>query len=115
MGKGDKRKVYTEEYKHEAVAQTRLPNATVEGVERDLGMSSSALYKWIRAEKEAMGLGKPAFPGHGKVVMSEEQAEIARLKKELAIVKEEREILVKATARLGQNGTPWGLPASSPS
>jgi len=98
MSKGSKRKVYTAEYKHEAVAQTRLPNATVEGVARDLGMSSSALHKWIRAEKEAIGLGKPAFPGQGKVAMSEEQAEIARLRKEVERLKLEREILKKATA-----------------
>lgn len=89
------RKTYTAEYKREAVAQTRLPNATVEGVARALGISSGSLHRWIRAEKEA---GAVAFPGQGKQALSAEQAEIQRLRKELAIAKEEREILVKATA-----------------
>jgi transposase len=93
MGKA--RKVYPAEFKREAVGLTKQPNATVEGVARDLGVSSSALHKWARAEKEA---GALAFPGQGKQALTTEQSEIERLKKELALVREEREILKKATA-----------------
>jgi len=89
------RKTYRPEYKRETVAQTRAPNATVEGVARELGISSGSLHRWIRAEREAGGL---AFPGQGKQALSAEQAEIERLKKELAMAREERDILVKARA-----------------
>jgi len=95
MGNSNKRKVYTPEYKREAVAQTREPNATVEGVARDLGISSGSLHRWIRAERES---GAVAFPGHRKQALSAEQTEIQRLRKEVEQLKLEREILKKATA-----------------
>jgi transposase len=90
-----KRKVYPPEFKREAVAMTQLPNAVVEEVARNLGVSSSALHKWIRAEKAG---GALAFPGQGKQALSAEQAEIQRLRKENEQLRMEREILKKATA-----------------
>jgi transposase len=51
------------------------------------------LRKWIR---EAMADPQEAFPGKG--VMKPEQAEIERLRKEVAKLKMERDILKKAAA-----------------
>ena len=90
-----KRKVYPPEFKREAVGLTQLPNAVVEEVARSLGVSSSALHKWIRADKTDGGL---AFPGQGKQALTAEQAEIQRLRKENDQLRMEREILKKATA-----------------
>lgn len=62
-------------------------------MEKDLGIGRGQIYRWKRElEEEVMGM--KAFPGKGNA----RDAEIARLKKELAIVTEEREILRKAMA-----------------
>ena len=56
-----------------------------------MGIRRNQLYKW----QEKLGMhGEEAFPGHGR--RSAESDEVARLKRELARVKEERDILKKA-------------------
>lgn len=69
----------------------------MEGVARDLGISSSALHRWIKISEKA---GELAFPGHGKAALTAEQAELQRLRKENEQLRFEREILKKATAFL---------------
>lgn len=90
-----KRKVYPAEFKREAVAMAQLPNAVVEEVARNLGISSGSLHRWMRFEREK---GALAFPGQGKQLLTTEQAEIQRLRKENEQLRMEREILKKATA-----------------
>jgi transposase len=58
---------------------------------RELGVRRNQLYKWQR-EFQARGTG--AFPGSG--ARKERTTEIIRLKRELARVTEERDILKKA-------------------
>ncbi len=65
------------------VSQTQLA--------RELGIRRNQLYKWQR-EFQARGAG--AFPGSG--ARKERTTEITRLKRELARVTEERDILKKA-------------------
>lgn len=89
------RKVYPAEFKREAVQLAGQPGNTVEGIARDLGISSGSLHRWIRAAKEQ---GSLAFPGQGKSALTAEQAEIQRLRKENEQLRLEREILKKATA-----------------
>lgn len=86
----NKRKVYPLEFRREAVAMAQLPNAVVEEVARNLGIPSGSLHRWIRAEKEK---GSLAFPGQGKQLLTAEQAEIQRLRKENERLRMEREIL----------------------
>ncbi len=59
----------------------------------DLGLHENVLRKWVR---EATSDPRDAFPG--KDVMKPEQAEIERLKKEVAKLRMERDILKKAAA-----------------
>ncbi len=60
---------------------------------RELGVRRNQLYKW----KEQLGKrGAGAFPGSGRGSGSSD--ELARLRKELEKVKEERDILKKAAA-----------------
>lgn len=94
------RKVYTAEFKQDAV---RLAESTgnVSGTARDLGISDSVLRKWIKA---ALQQGQRAFPGHGRQLLTSEQEEIKRLRAENEILRQEREILKKAAACLGQDG-----------
>ena len=49
-----------------------------------------------RCRKESNTYGKNSFPGRGKPKLTDEQREIARLKKELRDAKLERDILKKA-------------------
>ena len=84
-------KNYTVEFKREAVrlAQTRgKPSAQVA---RELGISDTSIHQW---RKEPSRHGPEAFPGSGHQTAQEE--EVRRLKRELEIVKQERDILKKA-------------------
>jgi transposase len=89
----NKRNVYTAEFKREAVRLTEQAGASVERIAKDLGVSPQTLHSWKKATKEQ---GALAFPGNGRLALSPEQEENRRLKKELELVKQERDILKKA-------------------
>ncbi len=87
------RRKFSREFKLEAVNLVRERGATVAQAARDLDVHENVLRKWVRE------LGKDpkhAFPGHGQ--MKPEQMEIDRLRKEVAKLKAERDILKKAAA-----------------
>lgn len=92
---GNERKVYTAEFKRQAISMSQQPGATIGRVAAELGISRSALETWLRAYRDH---GEQAFPGHGKALLSPEQAEIMRLRKENERLKEEKAILKKAAA-----------------
>ena len=79
---------YSDEFKRDAVQQITLRGYPVREVSRRLGVSSHSLYTWLRLFAE------PA-PKLGSI---DHEAENRRLKRELARVTEERDILKKATA-----------------
>jgi transposase len=88
-----KRKKYTSEFKREAVRLMESSEKPSSEVARQLGVGRNQLYKW----KEQMDKrGAEAFPGIGR--RSAQGDEVARLKRELERVKEERDILKKAAA-----------------
>ena len=63
---------------------------------RELGIKRNQLYKW---KEEIEAHGDAAFPGQGRRGSADNQAaENARLRRELAVAKEENEILKKAAA-----------------
>jgi transposase len=84
------RRVYTEEFKREAVrlAQERGNRA---GTARELGVSDTVLSRWTKRLGEA-NEDEAAFPGQG----NPRDAELARLKRENARLEEENLILKKA-------------------
>jgi len=88
-----KRRQFSKEFKTEAVRLVRERGVSVAEAARDLGLHENVLRKWVRAVEDDP---LQAFPGHGQ--MKPEQAEIARLKKEVAKLKMERDILKKAAA-----------------
>ena len=59
----------------------------------ELGVRPELIYRW---RKEFLDKGEGSFPGHGKPKHTPEEAEIARLKKQLRDVEMERDILKKA-------------------
>ena len=91
MSEESKRRRYDREFKVEAVRLSHEPGRTVAGVARDLGISVNTLHLWRKQLSES---GDDAFPGKGR--QSGEQEELRRLRRQLADVTEERDILKKA-------------------
>lgn len=87
-----KRRSYTKEFKVEAVRMLEKGNKPATELAREIGVARNKLYKW---KEEVAALGEQAFPGSGRLV-NDKDAEIARLKRELDRVTEERDILKKA-------------------
>ncbi len=87
------RRQFSREFKLEAVRLVKDRGVTVAQAARDLDVHGNVLRKWVR---EATADPQEAFPGKG--VMKPEQAEIDRLRKEVAKLKMERDILKKAAA-----------------
>ena len=79
---------YSDEFKRDAVQQVRVRGYAVREVSQRLGVSSHSLYKWMKDFAEPV----PKASG------VDHEVENRRLKRELARVTEERDILKKATA-----------------
>ena len=85
------RRKFSREFKHEAVRLVRERGVSVAQAARDLDVHENVLRKWVR---EFTTDPRDAFPGHGQ--MKPEQLEIERLRREVARLKAERDILKKA-------------------
>lgn len=90
---GKKRRQYTREFKLEAVKMVVEQARTVTDVADGLGIARGLLQTW---KKKFVEDGAVAFPGHGS--LKPEDEEIRALRKELARVRQERDILKKAAA-----------------
>jgi transposase len=88
---GKVQKTYAVEFKREAVRLACRSSAPIAPVARELGISDTSIHQW---RKELAAHGSEAFPGSGHQTAQEE--EMRRLKRELEIVKQERDILKKA-------------------
>jgi transposase len=91
------RRRFTQEFKLEAVRLAAVGDRRVSEVARDLGVRPEMLRQWKRqAEARAGHAAADVFPGNGKLISQDE--EIRRLRRENAVLREERDILGKATA-----------------
>jgi len=86
-------RIHTAEFKQEVVRLVVEQGRKVPAVAQELGISPKNIYHWLKQYKEH---GKDAFPGKGHLMPHDE--EIRKLKKELADVAMERDILKKAVA-----------------
>ena len=84
------RRKFSREYKLEAVRMVKERGVSVAQAARDLDVHENVLRKWVR---EQSGDPVQSFPGHGN--MEPEQLEIERLRREVAKLKAERDILKK--------------------
>jgi transposase len=92
------RRKFSREFKLEAVRLVKDRGVSVAQAARDLDVHENVLRKWVR---ELSGDPQHAFPGHGHIKL--EQLEIDQLRKEVAKLKAERDILKnrrRAAARL---------------
>lgn len=89
MATKKKRRKYSKEFKAEAVKLVLEQGLTRAQASRDLGVAESVLGRWVQlAERDAQPGGLTA----------EEREELKRLRKEVRILRTEREILKKAAA-----------------
>ena len=99
------RKRYTSEFKAQAVGLVGLGKPVSE-VAEDLGIGSSILYGWVRKTPQ------PGQPGSAGLRAAGEQPaadELPRLRREIATLKLENDILKKAAVILGTRT--WPTPA----
>ena len=90
------RKGYTQEFKKEALRLAETSGKSISALERDLGITPGLLHKWrqryqIREGQDGQGRLEPSE-------MEAAQAEIRRLRRELEVTRQEREILKAAVA-----------------
>ena len=85
-------KPYSAEFKERAVKLAVESDQTVAQTARDLGINENTLHTWLSKYHHG-GKGTPSQPGSEPLY-----EELKRLKKENALLKEEREILKKAAA-----------------
>jgi transposase len=91
----EKRRQFSRDFKLEAVRLVTDGRRPVAEVARELKIRADMLHKWLRAAGGAPSTDA-VFPGNGK--LSAQDEEIRQLRRELAQVREERDILKKATA-----------------
>ena len=94
------RRKFSREFKLEAVRLVRDRGVAVAQAARDLDLHENVLRKWVR---ETSADPHHAFPGQGQ--MKPEQQEIDRLRKEVAKLRAERDILKKAAAYFAREVT----------
>ena len=85
---------YTAEFKEKAVELSYARGSVVE-ICRELDIPTSVLSRWRRGSD---AYGRNSFPGKGNPKLTDEQREIAELKKKLRNAELERDILKKAIA-----------------
>lgn len=92
-------KTYTEEFKRDAVQLVETSGKPKTQVARELGVSESALYRWI----EQYGAGQSQPTTLNGQSMKELEAELKRLRRENEVLRQEREILKKAISIYSQD------------
>ena len=92
MGRPSK---YTDEFKRDAVELVRSSGRSINDVARELGVCHETLRNWVRKQHPAEP--GPAGDGSGLSV-ADKDAEIARLRAEVAELRVEKDILRKAAA-----------------
>ncbi len=89
------RESYSAEFKAEAVELVLSRTKTVTQIARELGVARQMLHLWVREVERSKG--KPAavvFPGHGN--RPADQNELDQLRREVAQLREDNDILKKA-------------------
>ena len=93
---GAQRKHFTSEFKAAAVRRAASGDATVLEVARELGIRSDRLREWIAQAQGRRGRERPA--GGARTAPLSLDEEVRQLRREVAQLREERDILKKAAA-----------------
>lgn len=90
------KKVYSREFKLEALRLLKSSGKIKTELERELGLYQGQLHLWEKAFNKEGGNLQQAFPGTGH--QNDAEAELSRLRRENEILRQERDILKKAVA-----------------
>ena len=91
-----KQRYFTEDFKREAVRLSYESDLSVEQVADDLGVGKSTLNAWRRRMRDAAIEERISDPN---------EDELARLRRENKVLRQERDILKKATAFFAKEGS----------
>jgi transposase len=91
-------KKYDKAFKEQAVLRILAEESTVGETAKELGVHYTTVRDWVKYYQRD---GGSAFPGSGNLKAEDE--EMRRLRKQLADLKEENEILKKAAAYFAKN------------
>ena len=94
-----KRKRFDREYK-QMVVELANTREDLSALAAELDLRRDLIYRWRR---EALANDGASFPGQGNKTMTDDQKEIAKLKKELLDAQVERDILKKAVGIFSKN------------
>ena len=75
------------------VVELSYSRQNIGALAKEMDLRPELIYRW---RSEFAALEGKSFPGNGKKKMNEEETEVAQLKKELADIRMERDILKKA-------------------
>lgn len=87
---GRTRPPYPPEFRREAVALVRSDERTIPQIAESLGVSDQTLRNWVRQVDVDVG--------RRDGLSTEEREELRRLRKEVRTLRQEKEVLAKATA-----------------
>ena len=85
-------RIYTEEFKQDAVRLVETSGRPKTQVARDLGISESALYRWIKV----YGTDQAQAANTNGQSVKDLEVELKRLRRENEVLRQERDILKKA-------------------
>jgi transposase len=85
-----RRRSFTKEFKAEVVELVRQPGYSVASVARDLDLTETAVRAWVKQSD--------VDDGHRDGLTTAEREELAQLRREVRVLREERDILKRATA-----------------
>lgn len=94
-----KQRRFTKDFENEAVRLALTSGRTQREIAEDLGVGLSTLVRWIGRSRDraAEGIGGPAE--------TDTAAELKRLRRENEILRQERDILKRATAFFAREGS----------
>jgi transposase len=93
------RRVYTKEFRHQAVEMVARERLGIAEASRRLSLSPKTLTNWVRRAQGGVTPGGDAAP---RREVTEQEAELSRLRRENAELRMERDILKKASAYFAQ-------------
>lgn len=93
-----KRRAFTDEYKAEVVRLCQESGKSAHAVAKELGLTPSSVSGWLRQSKVDAG------PGGSGPLTTAEREELSTLRREVRTLRQEREILKRATAFFAKEG-----------
>ena len=92
------KQIYTNEYRQQAVLLVTRDGLSVAEAARRLSMSLKTLANWVKRAKEGQLPASDTGAAAGRRVVTDAEAENSRLRREVAELRMERDILKKASA-----------------